>query len=396
MIKRTILQKLERLYEKPDILALIGARRVGKTTLMKILYDKEKRAKEFLSFDDLDTLGLFEQDIKEFARIHKGKILFIDEFQYTKKGGQKLKYLYDIHKFKIVISGSSAAELTLQSLNYLVGRVFVVEIPPISFEEFLNYKDEKLLLTIKRTTTKTLPLVKPYFEEYLTYGGYPQVILEETQEDKKERLKQIVNTYLLKEIRDILQFKNSLLFEKLLKMLALHHGSLINKSKLSSMLEVSIPKLNEMLDVLKKTYVISLVEPYKSTKIKQLIKTPKLYFLDNGFRNFLLNDFKNTELRLDKGYIYEGFVLQALLYKEKEVVFYNYKNSSEVDFLVDKKAIEVKSNLTKAKIERGMHSYLAKFDPEEIIVYNENIFQKETFGQQIVNFKHFIEVYNLN
>ena len=395
MIQRTVLKKLKELYKQPDILALVGARRVGKTTLMKLLYEKESKPKEFMSFDDHEILRLFEENIKEFAKLYEGKILFIDEFQYSKNGGKKLKYLYDLHNFKIIISGSSAPELTIQSLNYLVGRVFVVEIPPISFEEYIKYKDDKLISLIKNITTETLPLIKPYFEEYLTYGGYPQVILEKTPEEKKQRLKQIVDTYLLKEIRDILQFKDSVLFEKLLKLLALEHGSMVNKSKLSSLLGISIPKLNEMLDVLTKTYVISLIKPYKNSKIKQLIKTPKLYFLDNGFRNTLLDNFKEINYRADKGFVYEGFILHSLLYKEKDVLFYNYKNSSEVDFLVDEVAIEVKSNLTKPKIERGMYSFLDKYSPKDIIVYNENVFEKEVFNEHKVNFKHFIEIFNI-
>lgn len=384
MIHRTIYSRLEKLYQKPDILALIGARRVGKTTLMNMLYtSEEKRKKLFLSFDDQKVLSIFEEDIDEFIRIfvQDNEVIFIDEFQYATHGGKKLKYLYDKLNIKIVISGSSAPELTIQSLQYLVGRVFIEEIQPISFKEFIKYKDESKLTLLDSISPSSISLIKPLFEEYITYGGYPQVILETTHEDKKLRLKQIVNTYLLKEIRDILQYKDSYKFEKLLSILAMQDGSIINKSKLSSLLEISNQKLNEMIEVLEKTYVITQLRPYTNTKIKELIKSPKIYFKDLGFKNYLLNEFKPLSSRLDKGVIYENFILNSLIYLEKKILFYNYKNSSEVDFLVEVEreshiAIEVKSYLETPKVERGLYSYIEKYSPLKTLIFNENIIEK--------------------
>ncbi|MCH8520293.1 MAG: ATP-binding protein [Nanoarchaeota archaeon] len=366
MISRTIYPKLQKLYQKPDILALIGARRVGKTTLMTQLFEEEKvKSKLFLSFDDQRILQIFEEDIDEFIRIYiqNNEVVFIDEFQYASEGGKKLKYLYDKLHIKIVISGSSAPELTIQSLQYLVGRVFIEEIHPLSFEEFIEYKNPTKLPLLNKVTQSSISLIKPFLEEYLTYGGYPQVILENSQEDKILRLKQIVNTYLLKEIRDILQYKDSHKFEKLLSILAMQDGSIVNKSKLSSLLEISNQKLNEMIEVLEKTYVLTQVKPYTNTKVKELIKSPKIYFKDTGFKNYLLNEFKPISMRIDKGVLYENFILHSLLYLEQKVLFYNYKNSSEVDFLIQKSnnsyvAIEVKSYLQTPKVERGLYSYI--------------------------------------
>ncbi len=402
MIERKVLKKLRNLYSKPDILALIGVRGVGKTTLMRVLFDEEKsERKVFLSFDDVEILRLFEEDIKGFASLYfeSYDFIFIDEFQYAREGGKKLKYLYDTFGKKIVISGSSAAELTIQSLSYLVGRVFVEEILPVSFEEFLSFKDKKLVGLIGGVSSSSLPLVRPYFEEYLKFGGYPQVIVEKSEDEKISRLKQIVNTYLLKEIRDILQYKDSILFEKLLSVLALQDGSILNKSKVSSLLGISILKLDELLDVLEKTYVIYRLRPFKDGSVKELIKSPKIYFRDLGFKNYLISEFKEISSRLDKGVLYENFVLNSLLFMGKRVYFYNYKNSSEVDFLFETEggvvAVEVKSFLPSAKVERGLYSYLAKYSPKKVVVLNESVFGDFELNGYGFSFLHFINIFGL-
>lgn len=403
MIERSIYKRLKILYQKPDILALIGARRVGKTTLMNKLFEEEQNpSKIFISFDDQKALHLFEEDVQEFIRIYvqNNQILFIDEFQYASEGGKKLKYLYDKLNLKIVISGSSSSELSIQSLQYLVGRVFIEEIYPISFKEFVQYKDPTKLPLLEKVTSSSISLIKPLFEEYLTYGGYPQVLLENTHEEKQLRLKQIVNTYLLKEIRDILQYRDSYKFEKLLSILAMQDGCILNKSKLSSLLGISNQKINEMIEVLEKTYIITQVRPYTNTKVKELIKSPKIYFRDLGFKNYLLQEFKDISLRIDKGIIYETFILNSLLYLEQKVLFYNYKNSSEVDFLIQKSnnsyiAIEVKSYLEKPKVERGLYSYIENYKPEKIIVFNENITEEVTLHKYNFSFHYFSTVFSI-
>lgn len=138
-LETTLLQYLK----KPEILAVIGPRQSGKTTLLQKIQSNLKNS-VFLSFDDRDDLELFEQDIKGFAaRYFHHKYIFIDEFQYAKSGGKNLKYLYDAHREnKIIISGSSAVDLTIQAVKFLVGRVFVFYLYQLDFEEYLSFVDE--------------------------------------------------------------------------------------------------------------------------------------------------------------------------------------------------------------------------------------------------------------
>ena len=139
-IRRQLEEKINKYLHTREIVAVIGPRQSGKTTLLKHIYNNLKNA-IFLDFEDRDILELFNEDIKSFIELYVKKYdyTFIDEFQYAKAGGEKLKYIYDNYKTKIIISGSSASELTIQSVKYLVGRIFIFNLYPCSFEEFLNY-----------------------------------------------------------------------------------------------------------------------------------------------------------------------------------------------------------------------------------------------------------------
>jgi len=141
MIERNYFKLIEEELKEKEITALIGSRQVGKTTIMEYLYQKIKEKSCFLSFDDIETLNMFENNFKLFEEqyVKKYSIIFIDEIQYSKTSGQKLKYCYDKYKIKFFISGSSSPELSINSLQYLVGRVNIINIYSISFEEYINY-----------------------------------------------------------------------------------------------------------------------------------------------------------------------------------------------------------------------------------------------------------------
>ncbi len=132
--------------QNPQIIAIIGPRRSGKTTLLLHL-SKSLRSFQYLSFEDQKVLDLFDNDIENFAKFYlkNKKFLIIDEFYYSKSGGKNLKYLFDFcPKNKIIISGSSSLEITIKAAKYLVGRIFVLELLPFSFDEYLKANDQNL------------------------------------------------------------------------------------------------------------------------------------------------------------------------------------------------------------------------------------------------------------
>jgi len=403
MIEREIYPKLEKYMKKKEILALIGSRQAGKTTLMQQLYDNLKNNKKnFITFEEPKILHLFEQDNDDFYNLYVKNydFLFIDEFQYAKNGGKKLKLLFDKYKIKIVISGSSAADLSIHSLSYLVGRVFVFEIYPLTFKEFLKYRNQDLMpLYESGINENNFSFLIDLYEEFLKYGGYPQVVIEDTEEEKITALNSLTNTYLLKEIRDVLGFSDSYEFEKLLKILAIKDSGILNKSTIASDIEITLPKLDTLLNILEKTFIMYRLRPLTQKQVKELIKSPKLYFMDLGFKNILVNNFNSTELRTDRGAIYESFILNELVKMGYKPKFYNYKNSSEVDFLIEEGGktigIEVKSKLSKLKIERGLRVYIEKYKPSKIYIFNLNIKGTMKVNNTDIIFTNHLNIYNI-
>jgi len=175
-VHRFLEKKLEKYINNREIIAIVGARQCGKTTLMKYILENIKgKNKNFITFEDRDILELFVKDIKGFIEKYiKGvDFLFIDEFQYAKQGGKQLKFIYDTQKTKIIISGSSTTDLSIQSIKYLVGRILVFQLNPFSFEEYLNYKDSKLCNIYKKEkfSEPIINEINKYFKEFSIYGG---------------------------------------------------------------------------------------------------------------------------------------------------------------------------------------------------------------------------------
>lgn len=400
MIERNIYTKLKNSLKKREIMALIGSRQVGKTTLMKMLFDSiSGEKKQFLSFENQKILTLFETNLDEFIKLYVDEIdyLFIDEIQYSKSSGQKLKYLYDEFKIKIIVSGSSATDLSINSLSYLVGRVLVYEIFTLTFEEFLNYKDKNLLKIYQNgVVLETLDFINSLFEEFVTFGSYPRVILENSDKEKEEILANLVNSYLLKEIREILSFDNSYEYEKLLEILSIKNGGILNKSSVSSDTGINLNKVESMISILEKTFILNLLRPIDKKQVKELIKSPKIYFLDIGFRNSIIESFQKINLRVDKGYIYETFIYSELVKAGIKPKFYNYKNSSEVDFILEKNgktvAIEVKSSINNLNLDKSYRNFIEKYKPDYFYVLNEKFFESFEYEGTNVVFTHFINI----
>src|SRR3989338_3999413 len=222
----------------PEILAIIGPRQSGKTTLVRHLISGLENVNS-IDFEDRETLELFNEDIKSFSELHVKpyNYLFIDEFQYAKEGGKNLKFIYDHFRTKIIISGSSATGMSIHGLKYLVGRVLSFQLDPFSFEEFLNHKEPALYSGIYRKNAElsgpAIMKIMPYFKEYCIFGGYPRVVLAKSHEEKQTVLKNIYNTYFLKEVKEILNLPEDHKLSRLINALALQIGGILNYNELS-------------------------------------------------------------------------------------------------------------------------------------------------------------------
>jgi len=390
-IQRELEEIVNKYLDKKEIIAIVGARQCGKTTLMKNIFKNLKKA-IFISFDEREKLSLFDNDIESFIELYVKNFdyLFIDEFQYSKEGGKKLKYIYDSHKIKIIISGSSVSELSIQSIKYLVGRIFIFTLYPFSFSEFLQYKNKDLYSLYsknKKFSEEVIGMTRKLYEEFIIYGGYPRVVLSKSKEEKEVVLRNIYNTYLLKEIREILGLKDEDKLSKLMHAISLQIGSLINYNELSKIADMNYKEVVDNLNILKKTFVILESRPFYANKRKELSKNPKFYFLDNGFRNIIISNFQKLDNRADRGQINENFASSEIAKSGLDIKYWRTKSKAEIDFVIEKPGkvmpIEVKSDLRDFKITKSVYSFTKKYKIKEAFILSEGLDKtiKTEFGK---------------
>ncbi|MCX9013383.1 MAG: ATP-binding protein [Candidatus Methanoperedens sp.] len=394
-IKRDMELPIKEYLDTPEIIAIIGPRQAGKTTLMQHVFQSLENA-VFLSFEDRKVLELFVEDEKTFAELYvkNKRYLFIDEFQYAKEGGQKLKYIYDHYpEIKIIISGSSASGITIHGMKYLVGRIFVFNLYPLSFEEFLRYKDENLFNVylekkesiraylykkniLPEISAALMEMLNSIYNEYLIYGGYPRVAISKTDEEKKTVLRNIYSTYFLREIKDVLGLATDFSLSKLIKALSLQLGGLVSYQGLGEVSGFGYHELLAHVNILEKTFICKRVPPFFTNKRSEIIKVPKTYFFDNGFRNIVIDDFR-TGIRHDTGQLNENFIFTQLTYKGKEVKFWRSKSKAEVDFILDSKGLVAIESKSGARQGKSLHSFKEKYKPDITIIANMDVLDEK-------------------
>jgi len=346
--KRHILNTLISNLENRKILGLIGSRQVGKSSLIFLLISyliNEKRVDQneifYFNLDDLKLHELFTQitAIIEFTgkpEIIK-KYIFIDEIQRLPNPGLLLKEIYDLNlNFKIIYSGSSQLEIKSKIREHLVGRARVFEINRLSFSEYIDFN-----APITR---------KQALEEIMIYGSYPEVSLERGTLEKKLLIKDIYQSYVERDLTDFLRIENIEVFNKLLSLLAMQIANLLNIENLSKSLRISRVLIEKYIQILENTFIIKRIYPFFKNYKKEITKMPKIFFLDLGLRNYVLNNFGPIEFREDRGRLFENFYLLELLNKDiyslNKINYWRTTNQTEIDFVITgeniSKAVEVK------------------------------------------------------
>lgn len=396
-IQRKLEATILRYLDKPEILAVVGPRQAGKTTLLKKIQTSLKNS-VFISFEDREELELFEQNLKGFAKKYfHNHYIFIDEFQYSKNGGKSLKYLFDAYpSVKLIISGSSAIDLTIRAIKYLVGRVFVFNLYQLDFEEFLQFKDEnsarlyaeykksfdlsKNIVALPEISASVNEQISRWLEEFILWGGYPRVVVSQNDEEKTTVLKNVYNTYFLREIKEVMGLADDFRLSKLIKALAMQIGQLISYNELGTIADYDYLTLKKYLNILEKTFICSPLKPYFANRRKEITKNPKMYFFDTGLRNYALGYFARLENRADKGFLYENFIFNQLTKQDITVNFWRTKSGAEVDFVVniknEKIPIESKSQFSVGKSTRSLQSFVAGYRPLAAVILNEKSVEK--------------------
>lgn len=368
MFVRNLFQSLVDNLDSNQSIIITGARQVGKTTLLKqflnYLLDHSYSA-FYITLEDPDFLRTLNEHPKNlfllFPIKEKQKNIFlIDEVQYLDNPTNFLKYLYDEYsdKIKLYVTGSSAFYLDSKFKDSLAGRKKLYFMNTLSLDEFLLFKGESDLaksvrnLPYNHLDTKTLPIafrrtLFRYINEYMTYGGYPRVVLSETNEEKEEILFELITSYIKKDVIES-GIKNSQQVLDLLKILATQCGNLLNINSLSKLLRVSFTAVENYLFTLQKAFILSTIRPFTRNIRNEIKKMPKLYFNDIGLRNALLKDFRSLDLKQDRGQIFENFIFRMFLDRvaADEIKFWRNQQGNEVDFIVKEElACEVKFNL---------------------------------------------------
>ncbi|MDP2335689.1 MAG: ATP-binding protein [Bacteroidota bacterium] len=360
---------------KKEFTILIGARQIGKSTLLKQIADELKSSGEIVYFfnlerkDVLQELDQSPENLFKFSPLQEGKkiIVMIDEIQYLKDATGFLKLLYDEYadRVKIIATGSSAFYIDKDFKDSLAGRKRIFQMPTLDLDEFIDFKGKPELLSDLYSLQKGEKQKSVYenlfwslLDEYLNYGGYPAVVLESDFAEKKELLKEIRDSYVKRDILESGVIDEEKLF-RLMAVLASQSGNLLNVNELSNTLRINNVTIENYLYVLQKCFHISLVRPYYSNLRKELIKMPKVYMNDFGLRNILINYFAPIEQRADKGTLLENYVFRKLIrqYEPDQVKFWRTADGNEVDFVVETSfqegfAVEVKFQEYEAKLSK--------------------------------------------
>lgn len=389
VIRELYLNRIKDAFRYTPIVVLIGARQVGKTTLMKTFPTDTFNSTHFINGQDVDIANLFTRlnTIEEYLKVYLNPqlngLLFVDEFQYIQGISTILKLLTDKYPhLRIMCSGSSSLDILQKVEESLAGRVRIIEVLSLSFAEYLKFKDEKLYLLQQSISGDTIPdTLSHHYQEYLIYGGFPRVALADNYSDKAELLNDIYQTYLMNDVRHYIANEHFVGFNRLLRILAAQIGNLVNVNELSRECGLPYTVCEEYIALLQKMYIIKLVKPYFTNKRKTIGKMRKVYFCDLGLRNIIYNSFNEITYRVDNGALFENEILLEMWRNNRasdSIYFYRTQNGVEVDFIKDtptgKIAVECKyKNLPKPISIAALNNIAKEEDIPKRYIANINL-----------------------
>lgn len=341
----------EHLLEK-QITVITGMRRTGKTTLMKqILLEIDSDNKIYFDLERIDSRELFGEKnyetiiytLKQRGLDFDKKIyIALDEIQLAKNIPSVLKYLYDNYDIKFIVTGSSSFYIKNLFTESLAGRKKIFELYPLDFGEFLTFKKvacQKGGIFDNLFNAAEYERLKPYYEEFIAYGGFPEVVLAKNTSLKKDILADIVSSYVNVDVKSLADFRSQKNIFSLMKILAARVGSRLDYSKLSRLIGVSRVTIQNYIDFFEKTYLIARLSVFTKSPDREIVKAQKFYFCDSGILSYLGE--------MASGSKFENAVFSQLRHQD-ELRYYSLKDGREIDFILGGKiALECKESPTK-------------------------------------------------
>lgn len=369
-LKRIIEDKLLQHLKPNKVIVLEGPRRVGKTVLLKHILSQVSEKYLLLYGEDNDTIAILEnRSIQNYKNLLGDKdLLVIDEAQKIPDIGTKLKLMVDnIDNLKIIITGSSAFDIQNQTGEPLTGRKHTFNLFAFS---------EMELNQVENPIEKRSNLM-----QRLVFGNYPELLQIRSKEGKIEYLKEIINSYLLKDILAFQDIKNSHKIFDLLRLVSLQIGGEVSLQELASQLSMSKNTVEKYLDILSKVYILYNVRGFSKNLRKEITKTSRWYFLDNGLRNAVIANLSPIELRSDIGALWENYIIsERLKYQNYSGMivnnfFWRTYDQQEIDWVEERQgklfAYEFKWNPNKkAKIPTAWKN--AYPDSEFQVIHRDN------------------------
>lgn len=369
MINKTIeriLEKhiIEHLF-KGKIIIIYGARQVGKTTLVQMLLNKLDRNYLYLNADEIDVRELLEDatSTKLKSIVKNSSIVFIDEAQRIKNIGLTLKIFADqINEVQVIVTGSSSLDLLSKINEPLTGRKYEFILYPLSFQELVN--------------STSIIEEKRFLEFRLIYGYYPEIVSKKVEE--KELLKLLVNSYLYKDLLNLEKIKKPQILEKIVKVLALQVGNEVSYNEIAQLVDSDKQTVEKYIYLLEKSFVIFRLQSFSKNLRNEIKKSKKIYFYDNGIRNAIIGNFNLLSNRVDKGALFENFLISERL----KYIYYNNincnryfwrtKQQQEIDYIEEFEDLDKQVNILNAYEFKFSKKAKPKFPKTFTNIYKES------------------------
>ncbi len=358
IFERTIYTQLKDHLDRRQITVLTGMRRTGKTTLVKqLMAESTLRQKLYIDLERIDNRALWAETNYETIilaltqrglRFDEPVLLALDEIQLVPNLPSVLKYLYDTYTIKFIVTGSSAYYLKNRFTESLAGRKKLFEIYPLDFKELLTFRGiQATSLTWPEATRfvrAEYERLKSYYEEYVLFGGFPEVVLAEVTADKQDLLSDILSSYINFDILTLSDIRDPANLYKLIKLLGSRIGTKLDIAKLTSLVGLARQTVENYLDLLEQSYLIRTVPVVAKSPDREIVKARKLYFLDNGIAS-LTGD-------LGSGARFENAVFNQLVHRG-DVAYYQLKSGREIDFVVNQAiGLEVKETAAEGDLKQ--------------------------------------------
>ncbi len=328
IVKRELEETISRLIGKNKVIIVFGTRRVGKTVLTQRIADAYQKEVLLLNAEDFDVQEMLKnRTAAHYKRlIGDAELLIIDEAQVLPDIGQILKLMIDsLPALSIIATGSSSFDLANRTGEPLTGRQHRLYLHPLSQTEISSIE----------SYTETLQNL----DERLVFGSYPELFQLSSLQQKSDYLLELVQSYLLKDILAYAGIRQSDKILKLLRLIAFQCGSEVSYNELGAQLGLSKNTIENYLDLLSKVFIVYRLGAYSTNQRKEISKSSKWFFYDNGIRNAIINDFRLPPLRTDLGQLWENYLLAERIkrnnYDGRNVQYFFWRNydQQEVDLI---------------------------------------------------------------